>query len=147
MTDASDGRILLPTWKTTYFGPQIIVTFPVNYNHIASSSFIYHLPITAVMAEQRAARLAAIEARLAGQAQSPATSSTNADTATITSMGAAAKPKEPTWQPTEKGDLEKKKEFTKLLYRGIVRDNGYREASGCVDVSQTSFLSLSLNTT
>jgi hypothetical protein len=91
------------------------------------------------MAEQRAARLAAIEARLAGQVQSPAPPSTNADIATVTNMGAAAKPKEPTWQPTEKGDLEKKKEFTKLLYRGIVRDNGYREASGCVDVSQASF--------
>jgi hypothetical protein len=34
-----------------------------------------------------------------------------------------------------KGDIEKKKEFTKLLFRGVVRDNGYKEAMACVDVS------------
>jgi hypothetical protein len=73
------------------------------------------------MAEARAARLAAVEARLAGTTTTPTKN--------------VEKKEEPTFEPTEKGDIEKKKEFTKLLFRGVVRDNGYREAMSCVDVS------------
>jgi hypothetical protein len=89
------------------------------------------------MAEARAARLAAIEARLnpASQSQDPSASSSSGTTSE------PAKPATPAWQPTEKGDLEKKKEFTKLLYRGVVRDNGYKEASTCVDVRGLTFSS------
>jgi hypothetical protein len=74
------------------------------------------------MAEARAARLAAVEARLAG-------------TTNTTPTKNVEKKAEPVFEPTEKGDMEKKKEFTKLLFRGVVRDNGYREAMACVDVS------------
>jgi hypothetical protein len=74
------------------------------------------------MAEARAARLAAVEARLAG-------------ITTSTSTKNVEKKEEPTFEPTVKGDIEKKKEFTKLLFRGVVRDNGYKEAMACVDVS------------
>jgi hypothetical protein len=73
------------------------------------------------MAEARAARLAAVEARLAGTTTTPTKN--------------VEKKEEPTFEPTEKGDIEKKKEFTKLLFRGVVRDNGYKEAMACVDVS------------
>ena len=79
------------------------------------------------MAEARAARLAATEARLAGSS----TSGANPDSETKKEI----KKEEPIFEPTEKGDSEKKKEFTKLLFRGVVRDNGYKEAMGCVDVS------------
>jgi hypothetical protein len=80
------------------------------------------------MVEARAARLAATEARLSGTGASPSTiSNPSSSTSTVKT--------EPEWKPTDKGDLEKRKEFTKLLYRGVVRDNGYKEASGCVDVS------------
>jgi len=75
------------------------------------------------MAEARAARLAAVEARLAGTTTTPPKN--------------LEKKEEPVFEPTEKGDIEKKKEFTKLLFRGVVRDNGYKEAMGCVDVSST----------
>ena len=75
------------------------------------------------MAEARAARLAAVEARLAGTTTTPTKN--------------VEKKEEPVFEPTEKGDIEKKKEFTKLLFRGVVRDNGYKEAMGCVDVSPT----------
>lgn len=78
------------------------------------------------MAEARAARLAAIEARL----NPPSTSAQSPDTSASGKTAAAVPP----WKPTDKGDNEKKKEFMKLLYRGIVRDNGYKEASTCVDV-------------
>lgn len=78
------------------------------------------------MAEARAARLAAVEARLAG---------TSSSTSTGSSSHVETKKVEDKFEPTEKGDIEKKKEFTKLLFRGVVRDNGYKEASGCVDVS------------
>jgi hypothetical protein len=82
------------------------------------------------MAEARAARLAATEARLSGTGASPSTiSNTSSSTSTVKTE------LEPEWKPSDKGDLEKRKEFTKLLYRGVVRDNGYKEASGCVDVS------------
>lgn len=81
------------------------------------------------MAEARAARLAATEARLAG---TPSTSTST--------LQVGVKKEEPSFEPTEKGDSEKKKEFTKLLYRGVVRDNGYKEAMGCVDVSHFSSL-------
>jgi len=77
------------------------------------------------MAEARAARLAAVEARLAG-------------TTTTTPTKNVEKKEEPVFEPTEKGDIEKKKEFMKLLFRGVVRDNGYKEAMGCVDVSPPS---------
>jgi hypothetical protein len=76
------------------------------------------------MAEARAARLAAVEARLAGTTTTPTKN--------------VEKKAEPVFEPTEKGDMEKKKEFTKLLFRGVVRDNGYKEAMGCVDVSPPS---------
>jgi len=79
------------------------------------------------MAEARAARLAATEARLAGAS----TSGTNPES----EIKKEIKKEEPIFEPTEKGDSEKKKEFTKLLFRGVVRDNGYKEAMGCVDVS------------
>jgi hypothetical protein len=79
------------------------------------------------MAEARAARLAAAEARLAG-------------TTTTTPTNNVEKKEEPSFEPTEKGDMEKKKEFTKLLFRGVVRDNGYKEAMGCVDVSPPSLV-------
>jgi hypothetical protein len=39
------------------------------------------------------------------------------------------------WTPTEKGDRETRKEFARLLDRGIVRDNGYRDAAAAVEVS------------
>jgi hypothetical protein len=39
------------------------------------------------------------------------------------------------WTPTEKGDRETRKEFLRLLDRGIVRDNGYRDAAAAVEVS------------
>ena len=80
------------------------------------------------MAEARAARLAATEARLAGSSRT----GTNPDEETKKEI----KKEEPIFEPTEKGDSEKKKEFTKLLFRGVVRDNGYKEAMGCVDVSR-----------
>jgi hypothetical protein len=76
------------------------------------------------MAEARAARLAAVEARLAGTTTTPTKN--------------VEKKEEPTFEPTEKGDIEKKKEFMKLLFRGVVRDNGYKEAMACVDVSPPS---------
>jgi hypothetical protein len=85
------------------------------------------------MAEARAARLAAIEARLSG---TPSASGVSASG--TTNIETQSKKEEPKFEPTEKGDEEKKKEFTKLLYRGVVRDNGYKEASGCVDVSPAS---------
>lgn len=75
------------------------------------------------MAEARAARLAAVEARLAGT-----------PVPNLNSDQKVSK-EEPKFEPTEKGDTEKKKEFTKLLYRGVVRDNAYRETMWCVDVS------------
>jgi hypothetical protein len=84
------------------------------------------LSYTYKMAEARAARLAAVEARLSG-------------TTTTTPTKNVEKKEEPTFEPTEKGDMEKKKEFTKLLFRGVVRDNGYREAMSCVDVSPHFF--------
>lgn len=84
------------------------------------------------MAEARATRLAATEARLSGITSS--TASTDAASSTNTNIN-----KESSWKPGDKGDLEKKKEFTKLLYRGMVRDNGYREASVCVDVRLSLF--------
>ena len=89
------------------------------------------------MAEARAARLAATEARLSGITSSTASASTDPASSTNTDIN-----KESSWKPSDKGDLEKKKEFTKLLYRGVVRDNGYREASVCVDVSRSLFLLL-----
>ena len=42
------------------------------------------------------------------------------------------------WEPSEKVDNEKRKEYTRLLYRGVVRDNGYTQASDCVEVSLVS---------
>lgn len=75
------------------------------------------------MAEARAARLAAVEARLAG---TPTSNPVSTET---------VQKEEPKFVPSEKGDIEKKKEFTKLLYRGVVRDNAYRETMWCVDVS------------
>jgi len=88
---------------------------------ILHSLYLYH---TYKMAEARAARLAAVEARLAGTTTTPTKN--------------VEKKQEPVFEPTEKGDIEKKKEFTKLLFRGVVRDNGYKEAMGCVDVSPSS---------
>jgi hypothetical protein len=82
------------------------------------------------MAEARAARLAAIEARLNPPSTSTSASAQSPDTSASGKTAAA----EPPWKPSGKGDNEKKKEFMKLLYRGIVRDNGYKEASTCVDV-------------
>lgn len=71
----------------------------------------------------RAAALAAAEARLRGEP-----SPSNEGTST------SAKPVVPAWQPSEKGDSEKRKEYNRLLYRGIVRDNGYKQASDCLEV-------------
>jgi hypothetical protein len=88
-----------------------------------STLSLYHLYIY-IMAEARAARLAAVEARLAGTTTTPTKN--------------VEKKEEPVFDPTEKGDSEKKKEFTKLLFRGVVRDNGYKETMGCVDVSLPS---------
>ncbi len=70
-----------------------------------------------------AARLAA-EARLRGD---PAPGSPAA-----VSKNVAIKPWIP---PTEQEDTKSKKEFYKLLDRGIVRDNGYRLAAECCEVS------------
>jgi hypothetical protein len=39
------------------------------------------------------------------------------------------------WVPTEKENTETRREFARLLDRGIVRDNGYREAATAVEVS------------
>lgn len=72
----------------------------------------------------RAAALAAAEARLRGDPSSSSSSSS------------PPKPVMPAWQPSEKSDAEKRKEFTRLLYRGIVRDNGYKQASECLEVSR-----------
>ena len=93
---------------------------PIDHRNrvILHSLPLHHLYI---MAEARAARLAAVEARLAGTNTAPTKN--------------VEKKEEPVFEPTEKGDVEKKKEFTKLLFRGVVRDNGYKEAMGCVDVS------------
>ncbi|RSH92066.1 hypothetical protein EHS25_008478 [Saitozyma podzolica] len=41
------------------------------------------------------------------------------------------------WTPTEKGDRETRKEFARLLDRGIVRDNGYRDAAAAVETLLT----------
>lgn len=39
------------------------------------------------------------------------------------------------WVPDLKADEEKRKEYVRLLYRGVVRDNGYKQAAECVEVS------------
>ena len=109
----------------------------------------------------RAAALAAAEARLRPpnpptSPTDPSTSTSNTNTSgpssttpSTTTAGGAANAKIDKWQPSEKGDGEKRKEYQRLLYRGVVRDNGYKQASECVEVSPPfPFLcSLSLFTT
>jgi hypothetical protein len=97
------------------WGPLMIVGVIASSSTHSLHHFLYK------MAEARAARLAAVEARLAGT--------------TTTPIKNVEKKVETSFEPTEIGDMEKKKEFTKLLFRGVVRDNGYREAMACVDVS------------
>lgn len=75
-------------------------------------------------AAKRLAALEAAEARLKGQP--------NPNTPEAIK---AARPTPPAWEPTEKGDKNKRFEFTRLLDRGVVRDNGYRQAAECVEVS------------
>ncbi|ORY30409.1 hypothetical protein BCR39DRAFT_529774 [Naematelia encephala] len=75
-------------------------------------------------AAHRLAALRAAEARLKG-ASSPS------------SISEEPAPKvEEVWiQPSEKEDASKKKEFARLLDRGIIRDNGYEQGAVCVEVS------------
>jgi hypothetical protein len=79
-------------------------------------------------AERRAALLAAAEARLRGDPSAH----------DLENQAAEAKrvKKEETWvQPTEKQDEETKRNFGRLLDRGIVRDNGYKQSAEAVEVS------------
>jgi hypothetical protein len=74
--------------------------------------------------DRRAAALAAAEARLKGS-PSPAELEE-----------AANAPKVEQWkQPSEKDDIEAKRALARLIDRGIVRDNGYRQSADAVEVS------------
>ena len=73
----------------------------------------------------RKAALAAAEARLKGP---PAEASTSTSSA----------PTPPKWEkPTEKQDQETRRNFARLLDRGIVRDNGYKQSAEAVEVSES----------
>ncbi len=72
----------------------------------------------------RLAALAAAEARLRGDPPAP-----DADDPST------SKKKEEVWAgPKEKDDRESRLQFGRLLDRGIVRDNGYRQSAEAVEV-------------
>ena len=100
-------------------------------SHLCTSSCFRHRRLTtmppkataASPAANRAAALAAAEARLRGSPPNDPTSP-------------PPKPVEPVWlQPSEKQDHESKKTLTRMLDRGIIRDNGYEQSAECVQVS------------
>lgn len=73
-------------------------------------------------AARRAAALAAIEARQLGSPESPSSTA-----------------KVEVWvPPSEKDDAESRKTFARLLDRGIVRDNGYKQSYEAVEVSAST---------
>lgn len=103
-------------------------------------------PRPARPADQRAAALAAAEARLrpAIDPASPIDASAGASVpegsgiSTPTRSGlfsGAASSSVKKWEPTEKEDRETRLMFSRLLDRGIVRDNGYKDAATCVEVN------------
>ena len=78
------------------------------------------------LSADRFAALAAAEARLRGE---PSNSETD--------PGTALKPKEEVWTgPDEKIDRETRLKFGRLIDRGIVRDNGYRQSAEAVEVGR-----------
>lgn len=81
--------------------------------------------------DRRAAALAAAEARLRGE-PSPHE---------LEERARLAPPVEEVWvQPSEKEDAAAKRELGRLIDRGIVRDNGYKQAAEAVEVSWRSHL-------
>lgn len=77
-------------------------------------------------AQARQAALAAAEARF----RTPITPASDVK------KDDGSKEQEEVWTPpSEVEDINKKKEFGRLLDRGIVRDNGYAQAAACCEVS------------
>ena len=89
----------------------------------------YHHPLLYTMSNARTpnprlAALAAAEARLKSANNPP-----EEVTPEI--------PVEEKWEPpSEEEDRTRKRELARVLDRGIVRDNGYKDASECVEVSR-----------
>jgi hypothetical protein len=97
------------------------------------------------MADDRARRLAAIEARLNpptddAEGTATVTSAPNSGSSSPTKQqqqplfAPRALPKAWT-RPSERDELEKKRELARVLNRTIIRDSGYAAAEGCVEVS------------
>ncbi|ORX38855.1 hypothetical protein BD324DRAFT_577259 [Kockovaella imperatae] len=81
----------------------------------------------------REAALAAAEARLKGPSTSQAT---NDASSSGSGPGLMTQPStsRPSWtKPSEKQDLETRRNFARLLDRGIVRDNGYKQSAEAVE--------------
>ena len=97
---------------------------PITACLSSSSTSVTHHTMAPSEKDRRAAALAAAEARLKGS-PSPAELEE-----------AARTPKAEQWkQPSEKDDIEAKRVLARLIDRGIVRDNGYRQSADAVEVS------------
>jgi len=97
------------------------------------------------MADDRARRLAAIEARLnpssadpdagSGTGNSTPSSTSSAKPASAPLFGAPRNLPKAWTRPSEREQTEKKRELARVLNRTVIRDNSYAAAAGCVEVS------------
>jgi hypothetical protein len=98
------------------------------------------------MDDDRARRLAAIEARLnpaPAATDSPGSGSSGTSSPAPAARGplfGAPRPAQPTgWvRPSPKAEAERRRELARILNRTVVRDNSYADAAGCVEVSRES---------
>lgn len=101
---------------------------PPNHHPSLLSPIPSH-PTDMSSTDRRAAALAAAEARLRGDP----TAHDLEEQARLDRLN----PKEETWTPpSEKEDASAKRELGRLIDRGIVRDNGYKQAAEAVEVSR-----------
>ena len=102
--------------------------------HLNLEPSIY--PPNPLMTDPRAAReaaLAAAEARLRGDP-----SAVEREEKAQADKLAARRKKDEEWTPPgDKVDQETRRTFARLLDRGIIRDNGYRQALTCAEVSDS----------
>ncbi|KAL1406247.1 hypothetical protein Q8F55_007941 [Vanrija albida] len=84
--------------------------------------------------DARARRLAAIEARLAPPAPEPASSSASPGAATPLFGSRPPAHLPPAWtHPAPREENERRRELSRILNRGIIRDSSYAQAVGCVE--------------
>ncbi len=89
------------------------------------------------MDDDRARRLAAIQARLAPTDVPPPADGGGSGSGSSTPLRGAPRHLPKAWtRPSEKDEREKRRELARVLQRTIVRDSGYTQAATCVEVSE-----------